>query len=54
MQQKDTMEKKTASSACFISPVSYLKRKTVCRFTLIELLVKITCFSGDLAKAHEV
>ena len=23
-------------------------------FTLIELLVKITCFSGDLAKAHEV
>ena len=29
-----------------------LHRKPV--FTLIELLVKITCFSGDLAKAHEV
>ena len=29
-----------------------LRRKP--SFTLIELLVKITCFSGDLAKAHEV
>ena len=31
-----------------------IAKVTYSRFTLIELLVKITCFSGDLAKAHEV
>ena len=43
---EDKMKKLTARNGYFLSHVSY--------FTLIELLVKITCFSGDLAKAHEV
>ena len=35
------MKKKTAANSCFISHISYLKRKTGPRFTLIELLVVI-------------
>ena len=35
------MKKLTAANACFMSRISYLKHKTVCRFTLIELLVVI-------------
>ena len=35
------MKKLTAANSYFISHISCLKRKTVCRFTLIELLVVI-------------
>ncbi len=35
------MKKKIAANSYFISHISYLKRKAVCRFTLIELLVVI-------------
>ena len=40
-QQEDKMKTKNAASTCFISRISYLKRKMLWRFTLIELLVVI-------------